>query len=114
MALKKLLDYNPLTGESVTFEANAIEGKMRITHEQDVSAIIDGNKRLANNVDFSRRGIKNDMWHYATIPNVVAMKWLNEKGVDIFNKDHRKKVFALLNDPEYTYLKTTTLTHNGD
>lgn len=109
--MRKLLDHNPLTGERVIFESGA--GKMRLVHEQDVGEILDGNRRLANNVDLSKRGIKKDMWHYATIPNIVALKWKQEKGVDIFDPSHRKAMFKLLNDPEYAYLKTTTLTHGG-
>lgn len=113
MAIRKLLDYNPLTGERCIFEADGEANTMRLTHEQDVSAILDANKALANNEGLSRRGIKNDFWHYATIPNVVQMKWLNEHGVDVHNRDHRKRMFALLNSPEYKYLKTTTLHHGG-
>ncbi len=111
---RKLLDLNPLTGERVVFEYDTQTDKMRLTHEQDVQSIIDGNKRLANDESLSRKGIKNDWWHYATIPNVVAMKWLQEKGVDVHNPAHKQSVFKLLNDPEYKYLKTTTLTHNGN
>lgn len=111
MALRKELDYNPLTGERAIWESDGVQA--RIIHEQDVSRIVDANKRLANNEGLSKRGIKNDMWHYASIPNVVALKWKEEHGVDIFNPDHRKKMFSLLNSPEYKYLKTTTLTHGG-
>ena len=39
------------------------------------------------------------------------MDWLINKGVDIYNKDHAKRVGELLNDPEYLYLKTTHLHH---
>jgi hypothetical protein len=113
MAIRKLLDFNPLTGERCIFEADAQTNTMRLTHEQDIGDILDGNKRLANNEDLSRKGIKRDMWHYATVPNAVALKWKQEKGVDVFNPEHRKAMFKLLNDPEYRYLKTTALTHGG-
>lgn len=109
--LRKLLDHNPLTGESVVFEADG--AKVTLTHEQNVESILDANKRLANDQSASRKGIKNEMWHYATIPNVVALKWKLELGVDIFDPSHRKAMFRLLNQPEYAYLKTTTLKHGG-
>ena len=109
--MRKLLDFNPLTGERAVWESDG--DKFRIVHEQDVTGIIDGNKRLANDEMYSRKHLKNDMLHYATIPNVVALKWKQEHGVDIFEKNDRKKVFSLLNSPEYKYLKTTTLTHGG-
>jgi hypothetical protein len=109
--MKEVLDFNPLTGETTRFESDG--EKFRIVQYQDISPILDGNKRLAADESHSRKGIKNDMWHYATIPNTVALKWKQEKGVDIFNPEHRKKMFKLLNDPEYSYLKTTTLKHGG-
>jgi len=109
--MRKELDFNPLTGERAIWESDG--EKVRIVHEQDVTRIIDGNKQLANNEELSKRGIKNDMWHYATIPNVVVLKWKEEHGVDVFDQSHRKKGFALLNSPEYMYLKTTTMNHGG-
>lgn len=107
---KRLLDFNPLTGESVFMQTD--NDQMRIVHEQDVTSIIDGNKRLANDPQITRDGIKNDMLLYASIPNTLIVKWKQELGLDVFNKAHRNRLFKLLNSPEYKYLKTTTLTHN--
>lgn len=84
-----------------------------ISREQDVDLILDANKVLQNNPEVTKRGIKDGWWHYATIPNIVIEKWLNELGVNVYNKDHSKKVFQLLNQPEYRYLKTTTKMHRG-
>lgn len=109
---KRLLDFNPLTGERVIFDYTH-DDKMLITHEQDVGAILDGNKRLANNEGLTQRGIKADMWHYATIPNALIVKWKQELGLDVFDQSQRKRVFKLLNSPEYRYLKTTTKHHGG-
>lgn len=109
--MKKLMDFDPLTGESTVFESDG--ERFRIAQYQDVQPILDANKKLAANDGYSKRGIKNDMWHYATIPNVIAMKWKNEHNVDIFNNDDKERMFKLLNSPEYAYLKTTTLTHGG-
>jgi len=109
--MKIQLDYNPLTGESCHMQFNGNE--MRIVNTQDVSSLIDANKRLQNNESLTRKGIKNDLIHYASIPNGLILKWKQELGVDVFNKEHRKKVFALLNHPDYKYLKTTTIMHDG-
>lgn len=109
----RILDFNPLTGETVTFKYDSLEDKMQISHHQDVERILDGNKRLQNAPEITRKGIKKDMIHYASIPNVLVVKWKHEKGIDVFNPEHRKKLFRLLNDPEYAYLKTTTLHHEG-
>lgn len=107
--MRRLLDYDPLTREATYFEAK--DGAWTIESKQDVTPIIELNKMMQNDEDYSKRGMKADWWHYAKIPNVIIEKWMREKGVDVFNKAHRKKVFALLNDPEYKYLKTTTKRH---
>jgi len=110
--MKRLLDFNPLTGESVVFDYNEATDVLQLTHQQDVSRILDRNKELSVNTDRTKKQIKNDMVHYASIPNTLILKWKQELGVDVFDTKHRKKVFKLLNDPEYRYLKTTTITHN--
>lgn len=79
-----------------------------IGREQDVSALLDLNKKLANNDEYSKKGIKDCWFHFASIPNIIIEKWKNEFGVDVFNKDHEKAVKKLLNQPEYRFLKTTT------
>ena len=109
--MKRLLDRNPITGETVWHEYNAAQNATIITHEQDVSPLLERNVVAANDDDKTKRGIKNDWWKYASIPNIVAMKWKAEKGVDIFNRDHQQAMFKLLNDPEYKYLKATAKHH---
>lgn len=84
-----------------------------IGYSADSTPIIEENKILQNDAAFSKNGIKQEFWKYASIPAMVQVDWLINKGVDITNKDHAKKMFALLNDPEYRYLKTTTGRHSG-
>lgn len=107
---KRLLDFDPLSREAVFWEDKG-DGIVELHHTQDVGHIIEANKMMSNDADYSRKGIKEDWWHYARIPNLVAFKWLKEEGIDIWNKNHKKKVFAKLADPEYKYLKTTTKSH---
>lgn len=111
--LKRILDYDPFTGITTTFDYIPETDTTVLYREQDVSAILDANKRIQNDTEISKNGIKNSWWHYAQIPNIVIEKWLNEYGVDLYNKDHQKAVFKLLNQPEYRYLKTTTKMHAG-
>lgn len=108
--MKRILDADPLTGVTVTMNMGN-DGTFSVTHEQDVSAVLDYNKALANDTDATRKGMRKGLWHYAKIPAVVQMEWLHKHGVDIGNKDHSKAMFRLLNDPQYRYLKTTTKTH---
>jgi hypothetical protein len=94
--MKRLLDYDPINGVSCWFEYNDFDKRVTLTHEQDVSAILDRNKAMANDDDKSKRGI---------------IEWMNKFGVDLNNPDHKQKVFELLNHPDYRYLKTTSLMH---
>jgi hypothetical protein len=110
---KQILDYDPFTGMTTTFEYDHATDETTIGREQDVSFLLDMNRAMANDEYISKEGIKNGWWHYAQIPNIVIEKWLNEHGVDLYNKDHQKAVFKLLNQPEYRYLKTTTKMHRG-
>ena len=38
--MKRILDFNPLTGESITFDYSAATDQMILTHEQDVEPIL--------------------------------------------------------------------------
>ncbi len=107
--MRQLLDYDPINGVSCYF--NAEGEKFFFTHEQDTRLILDGNVGLQNNDSYTKKGIKEDFWHYATIPTVVEMEWLNKYGVSLDNPDHKKKVFELLNHPDYRNLKTTSKKH---
>ena len=98
---------------TTNFEYHAETDTTVIHREQDVSTILEINKALQNNEQITRDGIKEGWWQYAKIPMIVIEKWLNDHGVDVFNKDHQKAVFRLLNQPEYRYLKTTTKMHRG-
>jgi hypothetical protein len=106
---RKILDYDPVTGQTVWFEYD--NDQMQITHEQDVSSVVDLAHEMAVDGVYSDEGIKRDMWHYAKIPNVVQLEMLNKFGVDINKREHHKRMFELLNT-EYKFLKTTYKTHN--
>jgi hypothetical protein len=110
---KRVLDYDPFSKITTYFEYHPETDTAVTIREQDTSLILDANKVLQNNDQLTRDGIKNSWWHYAQIPNIVIEKWLTEHGVDLYNKDHQKAVFRLLNQPEYRYLKTTTKMHRG-
>jgi hypothetical protein len=106
--MKRLLDYDPFTGVTQYFHYDDMSGDWGIESVQDVEPIIDTNKAMQNDDNYSRDGIKNEFWHVARIPVTIQEKWLREDGIDIYNKDHWPKVKRKLNDPDYRYLKTTT------
>ena len=88
-------------------------GDVHIETTQNVSPILDGNKALANDPDYWKQGVKNDMAHYARVPDWVQVKWLNEYGYENWpmHPQNGKLLFRLLNSPEWKWLKTTEKTH---
>jgi hypothetical protein len=97
--MKRLLDYDPLTGVRSDFEST--EDGFHIHYTQDVEDILETNKLRANNAP-SRMG---EFVHAADVPITIQMQWMTEHGVDIYNPDHTQGILRLLNDPDYRYLK---------
>lgn len=108
--MSRVLDFNPLTGERVLFDYDAHEDRMVLTHQQDVRRELAFSHAKSVDDNATKRGIKNDLWHYARVPNIVIMEMKNKHGVDFFDKNHKKRVFELLNT-EYAYCKTTDKKH---
>ena len=108
---KRLLSTDPVTGLMTWHEYDSMTDETVISYSADSTPVIEENKILQNDADFSKQGIKQEFWKYASIPVEVQLDWLINKGIDITNKDHAKKMFALLNDPDYKYLKTTAGYH---
>lgn len=107
---KRVLDHNPLSGETVWFEYEKHSDRMTITHSQEVTPNLALAHGLAVHDDYSKRGMKNDMWHYAHVPNSVILEMKSKHGVDFFDKNDAKRVFQLLNT-EYKRFKTTDKHH---
>jgi hypothetical protein len=105
--MSRFVDYDPTRGVE-TWE-DMYDGKLQIHYRQDVEPVLEYTKALRNS-GLADQGIKRDMWHYAQIPPVVIMEMRFKHGVDIFNRDHEKKVFELINR-EYPHLKTTNKNH---
>jgi len=108
---KRLLSHDPLTGLKTWHSFDSLTDETTISYSADSTPILEENKLKQNDAYFSRAGIKSEFWQLASIPVMVQMDWLINKGVDIYNKDHFPKVCRLLDDPEYKYLKTTTGRH---
>lgn len=110
---KRIVDYDPVFGVTTYFDYDAASDTTIVGTEQDVSILLDENKRLQNDDGVWKQGVKNSWAMYARYPAVIIQKWLNEYGVNVFDENHSKKVFELTNRPEYRYLKTTTKMHRG-
>jgi len=103
---REFFDYDPLTGlvEYVEFA----DGKMHVTYEQDVSAVLDHTKALANE-GLPDGNFRDEGWLYAVIPAVVEMQ-LRAKGISLTDPTHMPRLVREINE-NYAYLKTTHRHH---
>ena len=108
---KRVLSTDPLTGLITYHDYDPDTDTTYISYDADSSLILDANVAKQNAPEISKKGVKQEFLHYAHIPVDVQIDWLINKGVDVFNDDHVKKVFALVNDPEYSKVKVTNLMH---
>lgn len=104
--MKRLLDYDPLTGITQYHHYDPITKTTTIETIQDVEPFLEMNKSMQNDIEYSRQGMKNEFWHAATIPVLVQYQWLKE-GIDLFDKEDWPKVRAKLNDPNWRLLRTS-------
>lgn len=108
---KELLSYDPITGLRTWFDYDASTDTTELYYDQEVDDILELNKAMANDEDYSKNGIKQGWWHIGSIPASLIMKWRVEEGIDVYNKDHTKRVLAKLNDADFSRLKTTSGKH---
>jgi len=99
---ERLLDYDPSTGMKTWFSSSDDDGgTWNLRYEQDVSPLLDANKE-AQSESWDKR---SDMWHAASIPNVVLMEWITKHGIEYWNPNHKDGVKRLLNSDEYRHLR---------
>lgn len=117
--MRRLLNYDPDTGIYEWFHGHGDGGFSLETYQDPavVQAILERNKREANDRDKMKRGIKRGFMRAACIPVGVQHKWLIENHFDMYEgrkgaKLHQlsptgqRRFKQLLNSPDYRYLKT--------
>ena len=104
-----LFDRDAETGMTTYFDYDPINDQAILTYEQDVSGFLDRMKMLRDDPAISAKGIKEEWWHYCSIPQVVEMQLL-KKGLVLSNKDHFKAIMKEINT-NYPYLKATDKWH---
>ena len=104
-----LFDYDADSGVKTLFDYDPIRDQVFLTYEQDVTKFLDQMKAVRDNPEVSAKGIKEDWWHYCSIPEVVEME-LMKKGLSLHNKDHMKSILKEINT-NYPYLKATEKWH---
>lgn len=104
-----LFDYDAMTGVKTYFDYDPIKDQALLTYEQDVSGFLDRMNDIRNTPEISANGIKEEWWHYCSIPEVVEIDLMN-RGLYLHNKNHFKDIMKIINS-DYPYLKATTKTH---
>ncbi len=103
---KKLLSYDPATRTAEWHLYDHASKKTYIKTEQDCQKILDINKRKQNSHNASRFRKKDDMYHFASVPNTVLMEWMTKYNLDYNRKEDLPKIEKLLMSSEYKYLRT--------
>jgi hypothetical protein len=109
--MEKLLNFDPLTGLSEWHSYDPLTDTTTIKTMGDSTPYLEINKKMANDNDFTKKGIKSEFWLYASIPPAVQVKWLIEEGLDVYNRHHGPRLSQKLEDPQWKYLKTTVKHH---
>ena len=106
----RLIDFDPFSGLETIYHDDPDTGGFHIERRQDVEGQLDATEKLRNDERYQTRD--KEWRHYAHIPNVVLEDWMNRYGVSMWTllKD-RRFFFRLINDPEYSKLKVTSLFH---
>ena len=105
----RIFDYDPKTGITQWFHHDPDTHVTTIHSEQDVEPELEASKQLANNPDYWKKGVKQEMAHYAHIPNNILELWLRQD-VNISDND---ELFRMVNKPEWKYLRVTTKFHGS-
>jgi hypothetical protein len=79
------------------------QGQVVIKRTQDYAPYLDENKRELAAFQARRNAPRRKV---AEIPNIIVEQWMKQ-GVNIFDRNHAKKVQELLNSNEYQFLRTS-------
>lgn len=96
-------------GVTTTFHYDEDGDRSTIETVQDVESILEANKAMQTDGDGYTPS--RDLKHIASIPLVVAQKWMQEDGVNFLALGKQDKAAYLrrkLNDPDWRYLRTSS------
>lgn len=99
--MKRLLEHNPDSGLTQYFHYDESNDTFTIETVADAEPVIERNKKL-----YTDGRPKGEWNHIASIPPEVILKWREQYGVRIWDRNHWPRVKRLLNDPEWRYLRT--------
>lgn len=94
--MKTLIRYDPTTKMRVWAETDNHTNDIHIVTQQHDKEIVDYCKQLANNSSYKRHGIKNNRYHFATIPNGVVVELMHKYNLSVYNKHDLPKIEKVL------------------
>lgn len=100
---KRLLSYDPATKTKTWHDYDHSDKKTRIITVQDAEPALKRARKLRDMHQYTSS--REDLVHIGYVPNNILVKWKQEHGVDVWNKDDLPKVEQLLNK-EYKKLRT--------
>ena len=103
-------NYDPITGIRDDFTYDEDTGEAKIIQSIDTTPLMERNL-AARNQGATDKGIKNGMWHYASIDPITQIK-LRQMGIDIYSKDptEQNRLLKAI-DEHFPYLKMTDKRH---
>lgn len=98
--------YDPLTG--ITTTVGADDKNLIIQTEGDPTVSLEHTLKLRNDPEYSKRGIRADLWHTVHIPMIACLKMKMEDGFDVYSASARElRQFLVKNRDKYGYLFVT-------
>ena len=87
-------------GYKVSVKVDPQDGKLLVNHQQDCTALVEHNR------EWQKQRQTGLLPKIGSIPCWAILKWREEHGVDVFNKNHMPAVLRLLSDPDYRDFRT--------
>ncbi len=98
--------YDPFTGVTTTIGGE--DDKLIVKSDADVSAALDYAQKLRNAPEYSKQGIKHNLWHTVHIPDIVILKMKMEDGFDAYTATAKElRQFLTKNRDKYGNLFVT-------
>lgn len=103
--LRRLIDdESPWSGITTDIEYDADADQIHIARRGDVAPMLEANRReLYSGLDGYTPS--RDLQRVASIPNLIVEQWM-KAGINIFDEDDWPKIAAMLDSPEYLWLRT--------
>jgi len=108
---KTLIAYDSLNQISQYMHYDDMTDTAHFESVGDATPVLEFNKMLQNDEDVTKKGIKGGFWRYASIPAIFQLKLMQEKGLNIWKREHAAAISKVLEDPDYRFLKCTTKKH---